>query len=73
MGKKPAAARRGNKEKKKSNTTQNKDKDKVPRCRICQAANKVEYHWHADCPRQSSSAATSKKKNVTFEEVEEDE
>eukprot|EP00976_Prorocentrum_cordatum_P038409 781224-Prorocentrum_minimum.AAC.1 len=38
MGKKPAAARRGNIEKKKSNTTQNKDK--VPRCRICQAANK---------------------------------
>eukprot|EP00976_Prorocentrum_cordatum_P044174 893973-Prorocentrum_minimum.AAC.1 len=61
-------------EKKKFTAKQNKDKDKAhPRCRICQAANKVEYHWHADCPRQSSSATTSKKKNVTFEEVEEDE
>ena len=76
MGKKPATARRGNNEKKKSNTTHNRDKDRKdqgPRCRICQAANKVEYHWHADCPHQSSSASTSKKKNVTFEEVEEDE
>eukprot|EP00959_Pyramimonas_sp_CCMP1952_P169649 3543918-Pyramimonas_sp.AAC.1 len=40
MGKKPAVARRGNNEKKKFNTTQNRDKDKAPRCRICQAANK---------------------------------
>ena len=73
MRKKPAVAHKYNNEKKSTEKKQNRDKDRAPRCRICQAANKEEYHWHADCPRQSSSAATSKKKNVTFEEVEEDE
>ena len=81
-------ARRGNVEKKKPNSVRvNKDKfllptrkvpTSLPLCRLmCQNANKVEYHWHRDCPRNSSTSSTSsmskKAKNVTFEELEEDE
>ena len=70
-------------EKRKSAAKTDRDKNKIPRCRICQRKNKEEYHWHEDCPHYSTSvyakrtaatsATTSKKKNtVTFEEVEED-
>ena len=70
-------------DKRKSAATKDRDKKKIPRCRICQGKNKEEYHWHEDCPHFSTSvyakrtaatsATTSKKKNtVTFEEVEED-
>ena len=80
IGKKLAPAR-PNVEKKKKPTVKVGDKDKVPTsiplCRICKNASKVEYHWHRDCPRNSSTSSTSsmskKAKNVTFEELEEDE
>ena len=42
-------------DKRKSAATKDRDKKKIPRCRICQGKNKEEYHWHEDCPHFSTS------------------
>ena len=71
---------KNNKQKPKGDSSNKKD----PWCKICEALGKNERHWHKFCPNLSNNKkavntknSTEKKndvkKNVTFEEVEDDE